>query len=100
MMQSEDLRVSVTELLETKTREALAIALKSRNAEEHLADRNGLVERLAQSYGSDSHGFDVSWEIQHIEETPESCYDATNILDAQGLRFLSERLYEAKRKTP
>ena len=85
------------DLVLTKTREALATALKSESSDFYMANQATLIKRLKAAYGETPEGVVVSWEIERLELTPLSFYDPLHILDSDGLRLLTDRKMKAER---
>ena len=85
------------ELFAAKFSDALRTVLKQLDFEELLARRDEAKDRILEVIGQDLNGFvldDATFE--HLEQTPISSLDPDHILDAEGIRRITERAAEQR----
>jgi len=82
---------AVNELFNAKFAEALKTVGKQMDFVELFDDRIGFRDKIVEVIGDDLNGYaleDVA--IDYLEQTPKSALDASNILDAEGIRKITE----------
>jgi uncharacterized membrane protein YqiK len=84
-------KVAVNELFNAKFSEALKTVGKQIDFVNLFENRQEFRDRIIEVIGNDLNGYvleDVA--IDYIEQTPKSSLDPSNILDAQGIRKITE----------
>lgn len=84
-------RDAVHELFNAKFAEALKTVGKQMNFVDLFEDRIGFRDKIVEVIGNDLNGYaleDVA--IDYLEQTPKSSLDPNNILDAEGIRKITE----------
>ncbi|MEZ5536789.1 MAG: hypothetical protein R3F02_14320 [Thiolinea sp.] len=84
-------RNAVDELFNAKFAEALKTVGKQMNFVDLFEDRIGFRDKIVEVIGNDLNGYaleDVA--IDYLEQTPKSSLDPNNILDAEGIRKITE----------
>ncbi|WP_246019466.1 flotillin family protein [Corallincola spongiicola] len=84
-------KAAVNELFNAKFSEALKTVGKQIEFVRLFEDRLTFREKIVEVIGDDLNGYileDVA--IDYLEQTPKSALDPTNILDAQGIRKITE----------
>ena len=84
-------KVAVNELFNAKFSEALKTVGKQIDFVKLFENRQEFRDRIVQVIGNDLNGYileDVA--IDYLEQTPKSSLDPTNILDAEGIRKITE----------
>ncbi|CAA6805433.1 MAG: Inner membrane protein YqiK [uncultured Thiotrichaceae bacterium] len=82
---------AVNELFNAKFAEALKTVGKQMNFIDLFEDRIGFRDKIVEVIGNDLNGYaleDVA--IDYLEQTPKSALDPNNILDAEGIRKITE----------
>lgn len=82
---------AVNELFNAKFAEALKTVGKKMDFVELFEDRIGFRDKIVEVIGNDLNGYaleDVA--IDYLEQTPKSALDPNNILDAEGIRKITE----------
>lgn len=82
---------AVDELFNAKFAEALKTVGKQMDFVDLFEDRIGFRDRIIEVIGNDLNGYaleDVA--IDYLEQTPKSALDPSNILDAEGIRKITE----------
>ena len=82
---------AVNELFNAKFAEALKTVGKQMDFVELFDDRIGFRDKIVEVIGDDLNGYaleDVA--IDYLEQTPKSALDSSNILDAEGIRKITE----------
>ena len=81
------------QLFEAKFSEALKTVGKRLDFDELLAQRDAFRDEVFSVIGRDLNGFVLDdLAIDHLEQTPVSQLDPDNILDARGIRKVTERV--------
>lgn len=84
-------RTAVNELFNAKFSEALKTAGKQFDFVQLFEERQNFRDRILEVIGNDLNGYvleDVA--IDYLEQTPKNSLDPSNILDAQGIRKITE----------
>lgn len=84
-------RAAVNDLFNAKFSEALKTVGKRFDFVQLFEERQNFRDRIVEVIGNDLNGYvleDVA--IDYLEQTPKSSLDPTNILDAQGIRKITE----------
>lgn len=84
-------RAAVNELFNAKFSEALKTAGKQFDFVQLFEERQNFRDRILEVIGDDLNGYvleDVA--IDYLEQTPKSSLDPSNILDAEGIRKITE----------
>lgn len=84
-------RGAVNDLFNAKFSEALKTVGKRFDFVQLFEERQNFRDRIVEVIGNDLNGYvleDVA--IDYLEQTPKSSLDPTNILDAQGIRKITE----------
>lgn len=84
-------RVAVNELFNAKFSEALKTVGKQIDFVQLFENRQDFREKIIQVIGDDLNGYvleDVA--IDYLEQTPKGSLDPTNILDAEGIKKITE----------
>ncbi|MGB0845351.1 MAG: flotillin family protein [Thiolinea sp.] len=84
-------KAAVNELFNAKFAEALKTVGKQMDFVELFEDRIGFRDKIVEVIGNDLNGYaleDVA--IDYLEQTPKSALDSSNILDAEGIRKITE----------
>ncbi|MGN7919544.1 MULTISPECIES: flotillin family protein [Lysobacter] len=84
-------RTAVNELFNAKFSEALKTVGKQIDFVKLFENRQEFRDRIVEVIGNDLNGYvleDVA--IDYLEQTPKSSLDPTNILDAEGIRKITE----------
>jgi len=84
-------KTAVNELFAAKFSEALKTVGKKTEFVQLFENRQDFRERIIEVIGNDLNGYvleDVA--IDYLEQTPKSSLDPTNILDAEGIRKITE----------
>lgn len=84
-------RTAVNELFNAKFSEALKTVGKQIDFVKLFENRQEFRDRIIEVIGNDLNGYileDVA--IDYLEQTPKSSLDPTNILDAEGIRKITE----------
>lgn len=84
-------KVAVNELFNAKFSEALKTVGKQIDFVKLFENRQDFRDRIIQVIGNDLNGYvleDVA--IDYLEQTPKSALDPSNILDAEGIRKITE----------
>lgn len=84
-------KAAVNELFNAKFAEALKTVGKQMDFVELFDDRIGFRDKIVEVIGDDLNGYaleDVA--IDYLEQTPKSALDSSNILDAEGIRKITE----------
>lgn len=84
-------RGAVNDLFNAKFSEALKTVGKRFDFVQLFEERQSFRDRIVELIGNDLNGYvleDVA--IDYLEQTPKSSLDPTNILDAQGIRKITE----------
>lgn len=84
-------KAAVNELFNAKFAEALKTVGKQMDFVELFDDRIGFRDKIVEVIGDDLNGYaleDVA--IDYLEQTPKSALDDSNILDAEGIRKITE----------
>ena len=84
-------KVAVNELFNAKFSEALKTVGKQIDFVKLFENRQEFRDRIIQVIGNDLNGYvleDVA--IDYLEQTPKSSLDPSNILDAEGIRKITE----------
>ncbi|MGR9053139.1 MAG: hypothetical protein ACU84J_10860 [Gammaproteobacteria bacterium] len=82
---------TVEELFNAKFSEALKTVGKQMDFEDLYRERNHFRDEIIQVIGQDLNGYVLEdAAIDYLEQTPLSALDANNILDAQGIRKITE----------
>lgn len=84
-------RTAVNELFNAKFSEALKTAGKQFDFVQLFEERQNFRDRILEVIGNDLNGYvleDVA--IDYLEQTPKNSLDPSNIMDAQGIRKITE----------
>jgi len=84
-------RTAVNELFNAKFSEALKTVGKRFDFVQLFEERQSFRDRIVEVIGNDLNGYvleDVA--IDYLEQTPKSSLDPTNILDAEGIRKITD----------
>ena len=84
-------RTAVNELFNAKFSEALKTAGKQFDFVQLFEERQNFRDRILEVIGNDLNGYvleDVA--IDYLEQTPKNSLDPSNIMDAQGIREITE----------
>ena len=84
-------RVAVNELFNAKFSEALKTVGKQFDFVHLFEERQNFRDRIVEVIGNDLNGYvleDVA--IDYLEQTPKNSLDPTNILDAEGIRKITD----------
>ncbi|MCX4675979.1 flotillin family protein [Streptomyces sp. NBC_01433] len=82
---------TLQELFNAKFSEALKTVGKQLDFTDLYTKRDEFRDRIIQVIGTDLNGYSLEdAAIDHLEQTPLQQLDATNILDAQGIRKITE----------
>lgn len=84
-------RVAVNELFNAKFSEALKTVGKKFDFTDLFENRQGFRDRVIETIGNDLNGYlleDVA--IDYLEQTPKASLDPSNILDAEGIRKITQ----------
>ena len=84
-------RIAVNELFNAKFSEALKTAGKQFDFVQLFEERQNFRDRILEVIGNDLNGYvleDVA--IDYLEQTPKNSLDPSNIMDAQGIRKITE----------
>ncbi len=84
-------RVAVNELFNAKFSESLKTVGKKFEFTDLFENRQDFRDRVLETIGNDLNGYlleDVA--IDYLEQTPKASLDPSNILDAQGIRKITE----------
>ncbi|MDI3406471.1 SPFH domain-containing protein [Streptomyces cavernicola] len=82
---------TLQELFNAKFSEALKTVGKQMDFADLYTKRDELRDRIIQLIGTDLNGYSLEdAAIDHLEQTPLSQLDPSNILDAQGIRKITE----------
>ncbi|GHH52875.1 flotillin family protein [Streptomyces candidus] len=82
---------TIQELFNAKFSEALKTVGKQLDFTDLYTKRDELRDRIIQVIGTDLNGYSLEdAAIDHLEQTPLSQLDSHNILDAQGIRKITE----------
>ena len=82
---------TMTELFSAKFNEAVKIVGKQRDFAEHFANLDQFREQIIQTIGRDLNGYSLEEVvIANFEQTPIEDRDPNNILDAEGIRKITE----------
>ncbi|MEV0529880.1 SPFH domain-containing protein [Streptomyces sp. NPDC050439] len=82
---------TLQELFNAKFSEALKTVGKQMDFADLYTKRDELRDRIIQVIGTDLNGYSLEdAAIDHLEQTPLSQLDPSNILDAQGIRKITE----------
>jgi uncharacterized membrane protein YqiK len=93
-------RTAVDQLFSAKFSEALKTVGKQFEFVELFEDRLGFREKIVQVIGEDLNGYvleDVA--IDYLEQTPKKALDPSNILDAEGIKKITELTAEQNVRT-
>ncbi|RFU82475.1 flotillin family protein [Streptomyces triticagri] len=84
-------KATLQELFNAKFSEALKTVGKQMDFTDLYTKRDELRDRIMQLIGTDLNGYSLEdAAIDYLEQTPLAHLDATNILDAQGIRKITE----------
>jgi uncharacterized membrane protein YqiK len=90
-------QVVLEELFAARFSEALKTVAKRLDFEELHADRGAFRDEVLALIGQDLQGYVLDdLVLDRLEQTPASCLDPDNILDAEGLRKITERTTQEK----
>jgi uncharacterized membrane protein YqiK len=90
-------QVVLEELFAARFSEALKTVAKRLDFEELHADRGAFRDEVLALIGEDLQGYVLDdLVLDRVEQTPASCLDPDNILDAEGLRKITERTTREK----
>src|SRR5690606_8198074 len=84
-------REAVNELFNAKFSEALKTVGKQIDFVRLFEDRQNFRDKIIEAIGNDLNGYvleDVA--IDYLEQTPKSSLDPNNILDAEGIKKITE----------
>ena len=82
---------TIEELFSAKFSEALKTVGKHMDFEALYTQRNDFKDKIIEVIGRDLNGYVLEdAAIDYLEQTPVSTLDSTNILDAQGIRKITE----------
>jgi uncharacterized membrane protein YqiK len=82
---------TLSDLFEAKFSEALKTVGKRLNFEDLYKERDSFKDQIVQVIGKDLNGYHLEdAAIDFLEQTPVEMLDAENILDAQGIRKITE----------
>ena len=84
-------RIAVNELFNAKFSEALKTVGKKFDFTDLFENRQGFRDRVIETIGNDLNGYlleDVA--IDYLEQTPKGSLDPSNILDAEGIRKITQ----------
>jgi uncharacterized membrane protein YqiK len=88
---------TLRELFEAKFREALRTVIRSADFEDWRSHQEEFRDQVLRVVGRDLMGFVLEdLQLEEFSETPLSFYDVTNILDAHGVRLITERTLQAR----
>jgi uncharacterized membrane protein YqiK len=88
---------TLRELFEAKFRETLRTVVRSADFEDWLSHQEEFRDQVLRVIGRDLGGFTLDdLQLEAFSETPLSFYNVDNILDAHGVRLITERTMQAK----
>ncbi|MFP2927924.1 SPFH domain-containing protein [Pyxidicoccus sp. 3LG] len=80
------------QVFEARFSEAFRTVFRCFDFEECLQKREEVRDQVVQVVGRDLSGFTLEdLQVEQLSETPLSFYDSNNILDAMGIRLITER---------
>ena len=83
---------ALEEIFQAKFHEALKTIAKKRDFDDLQRDHEGFEQAVHEVIGDDLHGFVLQkCTIDGLEETPLKFLDPSNILDAEGIKKITER---------
>lgn len=83
---------AMRELFAAKFAEALKIAARALDFEELISRREAFRDEVLRVIGADLHGYIVDdLVLDELDQTPIAALDPNNILDAEGIRKITER---------